>query len=56
MAKFEVQIVGTAVTIVVGSAAAAYRWLDEHASYGDSYVIFGWNSEGKRVPVVEGER
>jgi hypothetical protein len=56
MAKFEVHIVGTTVGVIVEGAAAAYRWIDDHADDGDSYVIFGWNAEGKRIPVVEGKR
>ena len=56
MAKFEVHIVGTTIRVVVEGAAAAYRWIDEHAADGESYVIFGWDSEGKRIPVVEGNR
>jgi hypothetical protein len=56
MAKFEVHMVGTAVSVVVEGAAAAYRWIDDHASDGDPYIIFGWNSAGDRIPVVEGRR
>ena len=56
MARFEVQLVGTAVRVVVDGAAQAYRWLDEHAVEGDAYVIFGWNANGERVAIVEGDR
>jgi len=55
VARFEVHIVGTPLGVVVDGAAAAYRWIDDHAADGDSYVIFGWNAEGERIPVVEGK-
>ena len=55
MAKFEVQIIGNPPPTLVSSAAAAYRWLEDHAAIGDPYVIYGWTADGKRVPVIKGE-
>ncbi len=56
MVKFQISIEGTAVGVIVDGAHAAYRWIDDNASDGESYVIYGWDSEGKRVAVVEGTK
>ena len=46
MLRFEVRLLRKDLAVSVDSADSAYRWLDEHGTDGDRYVINAINPGG----------
>jgi hypothetical protein len=51
MMRFQVHLLARSVQVIVGSAAEAYQWLDEHAQPGERYALSALTPLGGAVPV-----
>jgi hypothetical protein len=54
MARFEVQIMTRKLEVILDSAEAAYRWLDDHAHQGERYQLNAIGPDGVVVAIEAG--